>query len=56
MAKNDVIVKRCNNCAHDKTPAALYQNERYGHGMRVHTPTSEKAKTPRPPRCTVCGR
>lgn len=38
-------VLRC-SCGDNDSPGAKYQNEKYGHGMRVVTPAGT---------CTVCG-
>ena len=44
------MIKLC-TCEHE------YQDEKYGKGMRVHTPAKNKSDKGRiEPRCTVCGR
>lgn len=45
--QSEPIIRRC-SCKHE------YQDEKYGQGMRVHTPAKLKTGDIKP-RCTVCG-
>lgn len=53
----DRVVLECANkaCAGQTTPAARYQTERYGRGMRVHNVARGKPDGPQSAGCTVCG-
>jgi hypothetical protein len=51
------VVLECGNakCAEQTTPAARYQTERYGRGVRVHNVARSKPDGPRIAGCVVCG-
>lgn len=48
----NATVKRCAKCADYRSPAAQYQNEKYGLGNRVHNLCGGKGGDKC--RCTVC--
>ncbi len=50
MASNNTIILPCNPC-NPNSPAAEFQNGRYGQGQRVHNVDSKDK-----PSCTVCGK
>jgi hypothetical protein len=45
------MIARCDTCTNTNSPAAKFQDERYGANMRVHT----ECKGGEDGRCTVCG-
>ena len=45
------MIKQC-TCSAKSSPAAEYQDKKYGEGNRVHTPLGAKRKGVF--RCTVC--
>jgi len=49
------MVLSCFRCESNEGPGARYQNEKYGHGMRVHNQTQSRQSTKLLHRCTVCG-
>ena len=54
MSKTDI--RYCAGCASSPDPGAQYQNQKYGHGKRVHNTCKPRtADSPIPYRCTVCG-
>jgi len=44
------MIMKCPRCKDWTTPAAEYQNERYGHGMRVFNRKRNGSY-----KCTICG-
>ncbi len=44
----------CVRCKDRPGPGATYQNQRYGHGKRVHNALSSKGGS-QEYRCTLCG-
>lgn len=48
------MILECTRCREAQSPAAKYQTDKYGLGMRVHNPCRPKEKEP-VARCTVCG-
>lgn len=47
------MITKCGVCEDYRAPAAAFQNERHGAGMRVCNPMAGKNKGKY--RCTVCG-
>ena len=47
------MILKCNNCGDYISPAAAYQNEKYGYGFRVHNKCNQGSADPKW-RCTVC--
>jgi hypothetical protein len=47
-------IRKCESaaCRNSTIPSALFQNELYGEGRRVHT---DPGKAEHAPRCTICG-
>jgi hypothetical protein len=46
------MIKKCNKCKDYRCAAAVFQDEKYGEGMRVHNKFKSGNETKG--RCTVC--
>lgn len=48
------MILTCIRCQDQSGRGAVYQNQQYGHGKRVHNATETKGQV-REYRCTICG-